>query len=63
MLIIVANMYLINVTKTQRVLINKAKSKLLEMHPSITKLNDGAAIIMVLNHFVGGAKNGRRKKA
>lgn len=53
-------MNLLNVTKEERILLSKAKAKLLEIEPMLKNISDGKMIQYLLEKFVVGGKYGRK---
>jgi hypothetical protein len=51
-------MDIVNINKEERILINKAKIKILETDKSIKSISSSKAINLALIKFIGGGNNG-----
>lgn len=45
-------MYLLNMTKEERININKAKAKLLTKYPELKRISDGVVINIIISKFL-----------
>lgn len=53
-------MYLLQVSKQERIWLSQAKAKILKNKPQLNKLTDGMAVHEALKYFVGKS-NGKRR--